>query len=108
MTGTRVSSTSTKGTTPRNGSPRLASGSARGRPGGNRPYPAVGRFESEAFEPEKWKPHTPTPPYMEMLPDDAFWAARRVVAFDDALVRAVVHAGQISDSAAEQHLAAIL
>jgi len=71
-------------------------------------YPSIGRFEGEHFDPETWKPHTPTAAYNEMLPDDAFWAARRVAAFDDNLIRALVHAGQYSDSAAEQHLAAVL
>src|SRR5262249_15578444 len=71
-------------------------------------YPSIGRFESEAFDPKTWRPHAPTTAYMEMQPDDAFWAARRVAAFDDALIRAIVHTGQFSDPAAEQHLAAIL
>ena len=35
-----------------------------------------------------WKPQTPTPAYMEMRADDAFWAARRVMAFSDDLIRA--------------------
>jgi hypothetical protein len=43
-----------------------------------------------------------------MRPDDAFWAARRVAAFDDDLIRALVHTGQFSDATAEQHLAALL
>jgi hypothetical protein len=43
-----------------------------------------------------------------MRADDAFWAARRVVAFSDDLIRAVVRAGQFSNPAAEQHLAATL
>ncbi|HEX6975403.1 MAG TPA: hypothetical protein VF147_13455, partial [Vicinamibacterales bacterium] len=71
-------------------------------------YPSVGRFESEAFDPKAWRPHAATVAYLELLPDDAFWAARRVAAFDDERVRAAVHAGQYSDPAAEQHLAAIL
>jgi hypothetical protein len=71
-------------------------------------YPAIGRFESDAFDPIAWRPHAPTTAYMEMQPDDAFWAARRVAAFDDGLIRAIVHTGQFSDPAAEQHLAAIL
>ena len=71
-------------------------------------YPSVGRFESDAFDPETWKPHTPTPGYMELQPEDAFWAARRIAAFDDELIAALVHTGQFSDAAAEQHLAAIL
>ena len=68
----------------------------------------MGRFESEAFDPLTWKPHAPTTAYMAMQPEDAFWAARRVAAFDNGLIRAIVHAGQFSDSAAEQYLTAML
>src|SRR5262249_50782851 len=71
-------------------------------------YPSIGRFEADAFDPRTWKPHVPTRAYIEMLADDAFWAARRVGAVDDALLRALVHTGAFSDAAAEQHLAAIL
>ena len=39
-----------------------------------------------------------------MRADDAFWAARRVMAFTDDLIRAIVKTGQFSDPAAEQHL----
>ena len=45
---------------------------------------------------------------MELRADDAFWAARRVMAFTDDLIRAAVHTGQYSDPAAERHLAAVL
>jgi hypothetical protein len=69
-------------------------------------YPSVGLFEGDAFDPTVWKPQTPTMPYLEMRADDAFWAARRVVAFSDDMIRAVVHSGQLSDGAAEAHLAA--
>ena len=71
-------------------------------------YPSIGRFEADAFDPRTWKPHAATSAYMEMLADDAFWAARRVAAFDDALIRALVHTGQFSDPSAEEHLAQIL
>ena len=73
-----------------------------------RELPSIGRFEGEAFDPTTWKPHAPTTAYMEMQADDAFWAARRVAAFDDALIRAIVHEGHYSDPAAEQQLAAVL
>jgi hypothetical protein len=43
-----------------------------------------------------------------MRADDAFWAARRVMAFDDELIRAAVHTGEFSDPAAESHLASVL
>ena len=45
---------------------------------------------------------------MELRDDDAFWAARRVAAFTDDLIRAVVHTGQFSDPAAEKYLADVL
>jgi hypothetical protein len=71
-------------------------------------YPSVGRFEADNFEPRAWKPHTPTLAYLEMQPDDAFWAARRVAAFDDATLRALAHTGQFSDPKAEAHFADVL
>jgi hypothetical protein len=45
---------------------------------------------------------------MELRADDAFWAARRVMAFTDDLIRAAVHTGRFSDEAAERHLGAML
>ena len=43
-----------------------------------------------------------------MRDDDAFWAARRVAAFTDDLIRAAVHTGEYSDPAAEKYLADVL
>ena len=71
-------------------------------------YPSVGKFEGKVFDPRKWRPQTPTVAYMELRDDDAFWAARRVAAFTDDLIRAAVHTGQFSDPAAEKHLADVL
>jgi hypothetical protein len=67
-------------------------------------YPTTGRFEGDQFDPRAWRPQTPTQAYIEMRADDAFWAARRVKAFTDDQIRAAVHAGQLSDAAAEQQL----
>ncbi len=71
-------------------------------------YPSIGRFESDKFDPLTWKPRVPTTGYVEMQPEDAFWAARRVAAFDDASIRALVHTGQYSDPAADAYLATTL
>ena len=71
-------------------------------------YPSVGRFEGDIFDPRTWKPQTPTTAYLELRADDAFWAARRVVAFSDDLIRAAVHTGEFTDPAAEDHLAHVL
>ena len=53
-------------------------------------YPSVGKFEGDEFDPKKWRPQTPTTAYMEARDDDAFWAARRIAAFSDDLIRAAV------------------
>jgi hypothetical protein len=71
-------------------------------------YPSIGKFEGDVFDPTKWKPQSPTTAYMELRADDAFWAARRVMAFSDELIRAAVHTGQFSDAAAEAHLATVI
>jgi hypothetical protein len=71
-------------------------------------YPSIGKFEGDRFDPRSWRPQTPTTAYMEMRDDDAFWAARRVAAFSDELIRAAVHTGQFSDPAAEQYLGDVL
>jgi len=71
-------------------------------------YPSLNLFEGDVFDPTLWKPQTPVAPYIEMRADDAFWAARKVMAFSDAQIRAAVHTGQYSDAAAEAHLAAVL
>jgi hypothetical protein len=71
-------------------------------------YPSVGKFEGDQFDPRTWKPQTPTTAYMELRDDDGFWAARRVAAFTDDLIRAVVHTGEFSDPAAEKYLGDVL
>jgi hypothetical protein len=67
--------------------------------------PAAGRFTAEGFEPTEWKPRIPNPAFLRARPDDTFWAARRVMAFTDEMIRAVVKSGQYSDPAAEKHIA---
>lgn len=71
-------------------------------------YPSVGRFEADFFDPRAWKPRVPTAAFVNARADDNFWAARRVMAFSDALIRAIVKTGHYSDAAAEQHLADVL
>ena len=71
-------------------------------------YPSIGKFEGDRFDPRAWRPQTPTTAYLEMRDDDAFWAARRVAAFKDEMIRAVVHTGEYSDPAAEKYLADVL
>jgi hypothetical protein len=73
-----------------------------------REYSSIGRFEGDRFDPRAWRPQTPTMAYVECRDDDAFWAAQRVMAFSDELIRAAVHTGGYTDAAAEHHLGSVL
>jgi len=68
-------------------------------------YKSIGRFEGDYFKPEEWKPRIPTAAMLNARADDNFWAARRVMAFTNEMIRAIVKMGQYSDPAAEKHLA---
>jgi hypothetical protein len=67
-------------------------------------FPSVGRFEAEFFRPERWKPEYPNRAFSNLDVEDAFWAARQVVRFSDADIRAIVKTGRLSDPAAEDYL----
>jgi hypothetical protein len=66
--------------------------------------PGIGRFEAKRFVPEEWRPRVPNPAYVRSRPDDTFWAARKLMAMSDDLIRAAVKAGKYSDPRAEQFL----
>jgi hypothetical protein len=68
-------------------------------------YRGIGRFESDRFVPEEWRPRQPNPAYVRSRADDTFWAARKVMAISDDLIRAAVKAGHYSDPRAEEFLA---
>jgi hypothetical protein len=69
---------------------------------------AVGRFEGFAFDPLTWKPRVPTAAFRHAQLDDLFWAGRRVMAFSNELIEAVVKTAEFSDVDAERHLTDVL
>ena len=69
---------------------------------------SIGRFEGEVFHPEKWRPRVPTAALRHARSDDAFWAARRVMAFPDEMIRAIAETGRYHDESAARLLADIL
>ena len=66
---------------------------------------AVGHFAAEGFDPPNWKPRVPNPAFRRARPDDTFWAARRVMAFTDDMIRAAVKTGRYTSPEAEKHVA---
>jgi hypothetical protein len=90
---------------------RLATFGLYIRPWQTTPYTeldAIGRFEGRAFDPVAWRPRVPTAAFLNARADDNFWAARRVMAFSDDLIRAIVKVAQFSDPRAEKLLADVL
>ncbi len=67
--------------------------------------PSIGRYEGASFDAEKWMPRYRNAAFDQMRPDDAFWAARRIVAISDEAIQAVVRTAQYSDPRAEAYLA---
>jgi len=68
-------------------------------------YSSIGKIEADRFRPEKWKPEYPNAAFQNCLPEDAYWAAKIVMAFTDEEIRAIVRTGKISDPWAEEYLA---
>ena len=69
---------------------------------------SVGRFEGDRFDPARWKPTFPNRAMLNARPDDFFWAARRVMAFSDDAIRAVVETAHYSDPRATDTIAGAL
>jgi hypothetical protein len=81
------------------------------RPWQTIPYhelPEVGRFEGDRFDPTLWRPRVPTAAFLRADAADTFWAALRVAAFSDELIRAAVRHGDYRDPAAERLLGDVL
>ena len=71
-------------------------------------HPAIGRFEGDRFDPPAWQPRVPTTALRNARSDDTFWAARRVAAFTDEMIQAIVRTANFSDPAAADLLAGVL
>ena len=70
--------------------------------------PAIGRFEGDRFDPVSWQPRVPTAALRHATSDDTFWAARRVAAFSDEMIGAIVATARYSDPAAVKLLTDVL
>jgi hypothetical protein len=69
---------------------------------------AIGRFEGDEFEPVEWKPRVPTAAFLRARADDNFWAAKRVMAFSNDMIKALAATGRYTDESAAVLLADVL
>jgi hypothetical protein len=70
--------------------------------------PAVGNFTASAFDPLTWKANYPNPAFVQMTPLDAYWGAKRVMAFRDEQIRAIVEEGQFRDPKVVDYMTKVL
>jgi hypothetical protein len=68
-------------------------------------FRSVGHFEYETFDPEKWTPNHEIAPFANRLPDDTFWAAKKLAALTNEDIEALVSTGQYSDPRAAAWIA---
>ena len=71
-------------------------------------YTSIGRIEGDFFEPEKWKTEYPNPAFLNCDAEDAFWAAKQVMAFSDGHIDAAVSLANYSNQEAADYLAKVL
>ncbi len=71
-------------------------------------YPAVGYFESEYFDPERWRPTYPNPAFLRATLRDGYWGAKIVTSFTDEDIDTIVHTGDFTDPRAERYVADVL
>jgi hypothetical protein len=71
---------------------------------------SVGAFprDNTAWDPERWKPRYANSAFRSARLDDKFWAARRLQAFTDEMLQAVVRTGRFGDEVSESMLAKFL
>jgi hypothetical protein len=67
---------------------------------------SVGRLprDNTRFNPEKWKPRVPNQAFLRARADDKFWAAQKLAAITDDMLRAAMHTGQFNDPPSEAFL----
>ncbi len=71
-------------------------------------YPAVGYFESEHFDPVRWRPTYPNPAFLQATARDGYWGAKIVTSFTDEDIDTIVHTGGFTDPRAERYVADVL
>jgi hypothetical protein len=72
--------------------------------------PSVGAFpiDHSAWDPEDWKPRYANSAFRSARLDDKFWAARRLQAVTDEMLKAVTRVGRFNDPKSEEMFATFL
>jgi hypothetical protein len=68
------------------------------------PFPEIGYYQADLFEPDRWKGNYPNLAFVRMDDGDAYWGAKIVTAFGNELVRRLAEAGEYTRTEATQYL----
>lgn len=71
-------------------------------------HDVLGPFDHKGYHPDKWYPNYPVTAFRNRLPGDTYWAAKKVMAFTDEHLRAVIEVGEYGDREAEEWLFEVL
>lgn len=68
--------------------------------------PSIGRLprDHEKWDPETWWPHITNAAFRHMRSDDTFWAATKLAAISDEMIKAAVNEAHFGDPASETFL----
>jgi hypothetical protein len=69
---------------------------------------AVGNFTADAFDPLTWKANYPNPAFVQMTSLDGYWGAKRVMAFSNDQIRAVLQEGRFQDPNVVDYMTGVL
>jgi len=70
--------------------------------------PAIGNFDYRTFDPEQWHSNYQNTAFELRTPGDTYWAAKKVMAFGDDAIRAILKTGQYEDGRAVEWAARCL
>ena len=73
-----------------------------------RKIPAVGNLDYQTFDPPHWRNNYPNPAFDLRTPGDTYWGAKKVMAFTDEAIRALVQTAEYSDTQAAEWVAECL
>jgi hypothetical protein len=68
------------------------------------PWPSIGAFSAEHFDPDAWREAYPYWPFFEADERDAYWAAKIIMRFTREQLAAVVDASQLTHPEARHYL----
>ncbi|HJL41023.1 MAG TPA: hypothetical protein RMG48_06940 [Myxococcales bacterium LLY-WYZ-16_1] len=72
------------------------------------PLRSVGTFESQVFDPERWRPAIPNPAFQAATARDRYWAAAIVARFGRPQLEAIVETADYPETGATEEIVRIL